>query len=250
MLPADDVTTLTLLYHLNSEPWVVFDAGDLPAHEMEYKELAGIDKMVRLPQPQGETQLPDLLRRRRSCRRYLRREMPLAQLTLLLAATYGITRQEQLPDGVSFLAHAVPSAGGRYPLEVTVVAQRVSGLTDGAYHYNVLLHALEPLRGGDVFPELGGCLIDQQSLADANLVIIFSAVFHRTLARYGARGYRYILFEAGHAAQNLCLLATEQHLGSLCIGGFFDGRLNRFLHLDGRGEAALYCVVVGYPDGG
>jgi SagB-type dehydrogenase family enzyme len=75
--------------------------------------------------------------------------------------------------------------------------------------------------------------------------VILAAVFQRTLKKYGPRGYRYVLFEAGHAAQNVCLLATELDLGSICTGGFYDGRLNRYLGLDGTSEAVLYLVGLG-----
>ena len=73
-----------------------------------------------------------------------------------------------------------------------------------------------------------------------------TAVLDRTLHKYGARGYRYILLEAGHAAQNLCLLASERGLASLCVGGFADAAVNRFLGLDPRTEATVYCVGVGH----
>jgi SagB-type dehydrogenase family enzyme len=86
----------------------------------------------------------------------------------------------------------------------------------------------------------------QHFLENANVLFMFSAVFHRTLKKYGARGYRYILLEAGHAAQNVCLLAAEEGLGALCAGGFIDSKLNRFLEFDGRTESVLYCVGVGY----
>ena len=73
-----------------------------------------------------------------------------------------------------------------------------------------------------------------------------SAVFARTLKKYGPRGYRYILLEAGHCAQNLCLLAAERGLATLCLGGFQDTKLNRLLGLDGTTEAVVYCQGVGY----
>ena len=38
--------------------------------------------------------------------------------------------------------------------------------------------------------------------------------------KYGPRGYRYMLLEAGHAAQTLCLSATELGCATLCLGGF------------------------------
>ena len=59
-------------------------------------------------------------------------------------------------------------------------------------------------------------------LENANAVVVMSAVFDRTLHKYGPRGYRYILIEAGHAAQNLCLLSAERNLATLCVGGFVD----------------------------
>jgi SagB-type dehydrogenase family enzyme len=84
----------------------------------------------------------------------------------------------------------------------------------------------------------------------ANAVVFLSAVFDRTLHKYGPRGYRYILFEAGHVAQNACLLATERGLASLCVGGFIDARVNRLLELDPRVEGTIYCVAIGHPGSG
>ena len=46
---------------------------------------------------------------------------------------------------------------------------------------------------------------------------------------------------------NVCLLAAEQKLGTLCMGGFWDARLNRFLNFDGTTQAVVYCVGVGHP---
>ena len=56
-----------------------------------------------------------------------------------------------------------------------------------------------------------------------------------------------MLLEAGHAAQNLVLLATDLGLGALCIGGFHDALFNRRVGLDGRTQVSMYCVGVGHP---
>jgi len=79
----------------------------------------------------------------------------------------------------------------------------------------------------------------------ANLLLVIAAVFERTLIKYGPRGYRYVLLEAGHAAQNVCLGAVESGLAAVCLGGFDDGAMNRAVGLDGRQEAAVYCLAVG-----
>ena len=36
---------------------------------------------------------------------------------------------------------------------------------------------------------------------------IFTGVFERAQAKYGERGYRFVLLEAGHAAGNVLLVA-------------------------------------------
>ena len=74
-------------------------------------------------------------------------------------------------------------------------------------------------------------------------------MFGRSQKKYGTRGYRYVLLEAGHSAQNVCLRAAELGLGSLCMGGFEDARLNRMLGLEPAREGVVYAVAVGHPEG-
>src|SRR5271165_4977216 len=245
MLPFEDFTSLALFYHLNSEPWLNTEAYTEP-YEVQYKELTDRGEPLPLPQPDRESGLLSLLKARHSCRRYQARTMPLAQLATLLAGAYGTTRVSQLAEGVNAYSRAVPSAGGLFPLEVYAAIHQVEGVENGIYHYNVRGHCLEPLQVRAGLHQLGSFLLAQYFLENANVLILLSGVFQRTLKKYGARGYRYILLEAGHAAQNICLLAAEQGLGSLCAGGFVDSKLNRFLEFDGMTESVLYCVGVGY----
>ena len=72
------------------------------------------------------------------------------------------------------------------------------------------------------------------------------AVFLRTQKKYGPRGYRYILLEAGHVAQNLCVRATELGLATLCAGGFLDSALNELLGLQPKHEGIVYTVAAGF----
>ena len=242
MLPADDTTTLARLFHLNSGPMIRLDGSPDPPYEFRYKEVGDFARELRLPRPQGEQVMRQLQSKRRSCRAYAERDMPVENVSRLLGATYALVE-----NGPAFQRRTTPSAGGLYPLELYLVLQRIRGVPDGLYHYDVRAHGLEPMRSGQLFEALRACMAEQDFFVAANVVAIFSAVFERTLKKYGPRGYRYILFEAGHAAQNLCLVAAELGLGSLPLGGFLDSRLNAFLGLDGLAEAALYGVAVGYP---
>jgi SagB-type dehydrogenase family enzyme len=72
-------------------------------------------------------------------------------------------------------------------------------------------------------------------------------VVERLMHKYGDRGYRYILLEAGHAAQNMCLAAASLDLGALPVGGFFDSYVAELLELNQEQEALLYALGFGRP---
>jgi SagB-type dehydrogenase family enzyme len=246
MLPSDDAYSLPFLYHLNSEPWLNIEAYNDPLNEMQFKRLHESGRAQALPEPRSDSLLRSLIRERRSCRDFAASPMPLAQLSDILANAYGISGIIENPDGLKSYARPVPSGGALYPLEIYTATQSIEGLADGVYHYITPAHCLERVKLGPSVNELGERLLNQYFLSNANVVVMFAAIFVRTLRKYGLRGYRYILLEAGHAAQNVCLLAAELGLSSLCIGGFQDHRLNEHLGLDGRTEGVIYLVGVGH----
>jgi SagB-type dehydrogenase family enzyme len=245
MLPAGDSRTLALLFHLNSEPWSVADAPADEVYEVEFKRMPGSEARLALPPAEGG--LLDLIGSRTSCRAYAPETMALEDLAQLLAGSYGMGRSFSFAEGLEMRARVAPSAGGLYPLELYLLLARVDGVADGLYHYDVLDHVLECVRTELDPGELVRALIAAPLVRNANAIVFMTAVFDRTLRKYGPRGYRFILLEAGHVAQNLCLLATERGLASLCVGGFVDSRVNRMLEVEPQVEAAVYCVAVGHP---
>jgi SagB-type dehydrogenase family enzyme len=245
IIPYDDITALSLLYHINSEPWQNLEAYQGAGYEVEYKGMAVPDNVLSLPPPQA-TPLLMLLQSRESCRQFHQRTMSQATLSTLLAGSYGVSRVSQLPDSLTALFRTVPSAGALYPLELYIALENVEGMPDGLHHYNVREHSLETLKDKAEAAALHGALLTEPFIHNANLVFYLAAVFKRTQKKYGPRGYRYILLEAGHVAQNICLLAAEQGLGSLCMGGFLDSKLNHLLGLSAGQEAVVYSVAVGH----
>jgi SagB-type dehydrogenase family enzyme len=245
MLDASDMHSLALLYHLNSEP-SLSPEGYEDAYEPHFKTVASGDESLALPRRDEALPLSELIARRRSCRRFARKSLALVDLAEILGGTYGIAGPVALDGGLELDTRCVPSAGALYPLELYLILQRVETVPDGIYHYAVLDHALEAVEAGLDRSALDEALLHSPFLEHANALVIMTAVFGRTLDKYAARGYRYILLEAGHAAQNLCLLAAERGLASLCVGGFMDAAINRFLGLEPRTEAAVYCVGLGH----
>jgi SagB-type dehydrogenase family enzyme len=246
MYRLDDPTTLSLLFHLNSEPWLNDTAYESAGRQ---ETLRGERPAIGLPPP-GETALTTLLRERRSCRAFARRPMALETVSALAAAAQGVVETgAAVGDGHTMVRRAAPSAGGLYPLELHAFVRRVDGLADGLYAYDPLGHALEELRRGALEAELAAALYAWPFVAGANVLLALVARFAQTQKKYGPRGYRYILLEAGHAVENVCLRATELGLATLCIGGFVDTDVNRLLALSPSEAGVVYMVAAGYAEG-
>ncbi len=208
-----------------------------------YKTYPGSIKFV-LPAstPDRPMTLDETLRQRRSVREFRPKALSLEQLSYLLWASSGIQRTEQ---GYEF--RSAPSAGALYPIETYIVANRVSELEPGAYHYGIRNHELERVRAGDLRGSIAAAALGQDMCAEAAAVFIWTALFARCTWKYGQRAYRYIYLDAGHMAQNLALAAVSLTLGTCQIGALFDDEVNKLLDLDGIEESVVYMSVVGVP---
>ncbi len=83
----------------------------------------------------------------------------------------------------------------------------------------------------------------QRFMARGAVIFIWSAVMRRNMAKYGHRGSRYILLDAGHICQNLLLAAEAIGRKACPVGAFFDDELNQLLGLDDEEETVLYLAV-------
>jgi SagB-type dehydrogenase family enzyme len=210
----------------------------------------------RLPLPQRELPPPlrpelplwEAIARRRSCRRFAAEPIEARELAGLLEAAYGVTHALEEEGGRQVLPlRAVPSGGALYPLELYIAALQVEGLGPGLYHFDPLRATLavvgDSLTAGDVaalstYPEIVG---------ECAAVIFVAAVFGRTRFKYGIRGYRFALLEAGHVGQNVLLAATAFGIGAVPLGGYYDRLTDQFLGLDGVNESTLYTIALGRP---
>jgi len=201
--------------------------------------------LLQLPEPitpADMTSLDQALRTRRSVRDYAARAITLNQLSYLLWASDGVSRKH---FGQQF--RTAPSAGATYPIETYLVVNNVDGLNEGIYHYVVASHSLEELSSGNFGKAIAKAALDQEMCAEAAVVFVWTAVFERSLRRYGQRCYRYIYLDAGHIAENLALTAVAISLGSCQIGAFYDDEVNNLLDVDGVEESVVYMSVVGHP---
>lgn len=195
---------------------------------------------IELPAPQtdGKMSLEFALFKRRSVRSFQNHHLSLASVSQLLWAAQGITNSMGL--------RTAPSAGALYPLEVYVFAGNVEGVSAGLYRYNNRGHQLDRLEQRDRRDDLCGAALGQPPVRQAPAAFMITGVGRRITTKYGNRGIRYMLMEAGHVAQNICLQAVALDLGSVVIGAFSDREAADILKLDPE-ESPLYIIAVGKP---
>ena len=238
---------LSWSFHRNTCRWAhnaqeSSDADDVPEPG---REVATRD-LIRLPEPEPlKTGFDALIGRRCSCRDFSGEAVSLSQLATALHYGYGVIGTDHWGP-TEFLERPVPSGGGMYPLELYVMTRAVDTLEKGIYHYVPLHHGLEVVRRVTLpEPLLRYLFMGQYPVLKAAAIVMISAAPDRSMKKYGDRGYRYILFEAGHVAQNLNLAASALGLETLNLGGFFDDELNRMCGATLHEELPLYAVAIG-----
>ncbi|UCG37675.1 MAG: SagB/ThcOx family dehydrogenase [bacterium] len=187
----------------------------------------------RLPHPQWERlgNLGQALEERRSIRSFSRKQLEEGTISIILAAANGVTDTGQ---GL----RTAPSGGACYPLDTYLVSAA------GVEEYVPEEHSLTTVRESDVRAELARHAYQQACLAEAPVTVAICADYHRITGRYGRRGIRYAILEAGHIAQNIHLAAASLGLGSVAVGAFDDDSVAAALGVEG---SPLYLIPVGIP---
>jgi len=170
-----------------------------------------------------------------------------AEMASLLFYAYGVTRDN---EGTGFARpfRVVPSGGALYPLEIYFHSSHVQGWDPGLYHYNPSKNNVRRLHSGDLYKPLSEALVQSELAVSASVHFFITAFFERSTFKYHDRGYRFILLEAGHVAQNINLVATALGLGCLNVGGYFDRQIDDILGLDGVTHSTIYMAAVGKPN--
>ena len=186
--------------------------------------------------------IEEVVLNRRTRRKYCNEAVSKQKFSNILYYSYGITGRL---DKTDLMLRAVPSGGGLYPVDIYISVNYVEGLEKGIYYYDPLEHELVLVNKKDlsqISKEISGYA---EMLDTAAFTFLLGANFWRNQWKYYERGYRVILLDCGHVAQNLHMMATAYNLGSCCLMGFIDDEINKLLELDGIVENAMYLITVG-----
>lgn len=211
-----------------------------------YKEYPRFPKIMLNNKPNSlrHKSLLKLLNDRLSEREYTTNKINFSELSNLLKYSAGINTNRGV---TTFPKRYIPSGGMRFPNEIYILVNnnKVKNLKQFSYHYNIKRNCLEEMFSIKDYEKLANSIYVQDWIAKSAIIICISAVFNRSRVKYGERGYRFCLIEAGHIGQNISLLAAGMGLKCCAIGGFSDQKINSELGLNSDDESILYLFAIG-----
>ncbi len=259
LLPKGENYLAWELFHENSKGSLYHEG---PTNEVVLQKMGELHEslpffgcpIIELPAPLKVLTFPlgQALSSRRSVRNFCSSSLDLEQLATILHFAYGVSLENNKNEAPRPF-RMVPSGGELFPLEIFFHATQITGLTPGIYHYNPTQHHICLTQEGDATSKINMAMVQQGILKNVSLTVFISAIFERSIFKYGNRGYRFIFLESGHVAQNINLIAQALELGCLNIGGYFDRQVDDLLSFDGLTQSTIYIVAIGKPtelDGG
>ena len=198
-------------------------------HQATSLRMAALPTMpeVDLPTPAAAArELFTTIVQRRSERRFSNNPIPLALLSGMLA---DLRQRPQLYDGV----------------EISLVVNRVAGLSSGVYRY-LPRHALALVREGDYADAARSAALSQDAIGEAGAVLILSVEREHVLAG-GARQYRHALLETGLIGERWLLGAVARGLAACPVGAFYDDEAAALIGADSARHWVLHFAALGMP---
>jgi SagB-type dehydrogenase family enzyme len=191
--------------------------------------------------------LLDALYARRSTRRFTADPVSLADLGAVLGVAGGFVDLLEHAPGPAALRTS-PSAGALHPIEMYLDASSVDGIEPGVYHFAPTRGGLEEIARRPVGSRALSAVGGQPWLAEAPVLILYTAVIERLQWRYRSpRAYRDLLLGLGHLSQNVLLLASAMGLGAVFATAVCDEDLERMIGIDGTSEILLGVAALGHP---
>ncbi|HQJ10045.1 MAG TPA: SagB/ThcOx family dehydrogenase [Deltaproteobacteria bacterium] len=188
---------------------------------------------------EGRVSVEKALAERRTVRSFLSKPLTTEQLSQVLWAGQGIT------GGGG--KRTAPSAGALYPcfLYAAVGKGMVAGIEAGLYQYVPEGHSLSLISPGDIRDEIARSCLSQTWMAHAPVNIVICSDYGRITGKYGERGIRYAMIEAGSISQNIFLEAAALGLSAGIVGAYIDDELIRDMGIP-KSHTPLLVMPVGY----
>ncbi len=185
----------------------------------------GASTTIKLPEPRTDGGIPveKALKERRSIRSFGKAGLTLSEVSQLLWAAQGITDDKG--------HRTAPSGMERYPLEVYLLADNVTDLPSGAYHYISQNHSLAVISQGKIDEYYNASAGGESWIKTAPAIFVIAGAMDRMNIRPGQDLSRFVYVEAGAAAENMLLEVVSLNLASTYTAGFNSNKTIELLGL-------------------
>jgi SagB-type dehydrogenase family enzyme len=218
------------------------------------KVVRGRSTLILNPPPKVDKNSNTFLRvlsKRRSIRRYGTAKMSKDTLSHFLYHSARIKQFFRSKEG-TLTNRPYPSGGARYPLEIYVSNNRISGIQKGIHYYDPLKHRLILLNKNKVYQKKFNSFLKHVQHPIMNrepdVVFIITAVFARTTWKYDRLGVSLILSDLGSLYQTMYLVATELNLAPCPIGKTEEELVKNWLNLNWFEESHVGTFMLGLPE--
>ena len=230
----------------------------MAASESSSPSKADASQAIKLPEPRtdGGMTVEKSLEERRSIRSFGKDGLTLNEVSQLLWAAQGVTDDKG--------HRTAPSAMARYPLQVYLLADNVTGLPSGVYHYSPEGHNLTIMAEGNVDEYYNATAGFEAWIKTAPAIFVITGNINGMNQMPGLRpGNRtsennrtsgnqmprqdmsqWVYIDAGAAAENLLLEVVSLDLASTYTAGFSANKTEELLGLP-SGEVPIGVLPVG-----
>jgi nitroreductase len=230
----------------------------MAASENNSLSKADAPKAIKLPEPRtdGGISVEKSLETRRSIRSFGKDSLTLNEVSQLLWAAQGVT------DNMGH--RTAPSAMARYPLQVYLLADNVTGLPTGVYHYSPQGHNLTIMAEGNMNEYYNATAGFEAWIKTAPAIFVITGNIsginqmpglrpgNRTSGSNRTSGNQmprqdpsqWVYIDAGAAAENLLLEVVSLDLASTYTAGFSTNKTEDLLGLP-SGEVPIGVLPVG-----
>jgi len=205
------------------------------------------DKVYAYTVPDFDKGIFKTIKRRRTIRHFdVERPVSQVDLTTCLYAGLGILKFKSIRPMGEMPFKMTPSGGGRNPFDAYVQCRNISGLPNGLYHYSAVEHSLG-LVNDQNSPTPAAILAEQLWIDEAAVVVFLVANFDRTMWKYAHPvGYKAIMIEAGHIAQNIILAANELGFYGSPTAAVTSSRFEDMMQEKNMNKSCVYAIALGF----
>lgn len=219
------------------------EGKERPPAVKEYDEESEI---INLPDKENiqlpDKSLKDLLKKRRSRRKYNNKEFTLEELSFLLWSTQGLSAN-------SIRLRTAPSGGAVHPFETYIYLNKIEEIKEGLYRYLPDKHSLLFIKEvnnpkGEIIKAVNG----QKFVGKAGLVFFWSVLPKRGEWKYDILAHKLAALDAGHVCENLYLAVENLEAGMCALDAYNQKEADDFIEVDGQEEFVIYMASVGKVD--